>query len=452
MTRQKRSLLFALSAFALAIVGLYAADHHAAERQRQDLAEREEKRLFHFGPIHVQSFRWVTATGTTTARKTDGAWRIASPAKWPGDGALIHRLLSQLAALPSAGRIGDADANAERLRPDHGLSPPLVRFSVESERGVFTLAIGAENPLVAQRAVAKNGELHWVPSDLLGPFLEAPSVVLSRRVFGERKARDVQRLRIERAVPPRVIELQREGDDWRIQAGPHAGARAHRTAVDRAVVGLVQRFRATRWVDLAFTPTDEEWNPPDARIQIDDAPPVRVRLGDPALAHPEGTTLLLEAPKWLAETLSALTSDLRDRSLCRFDAPAATRVALALRPDQVSTIERGPSGWTVDGQSVPPWRMDRFLGWLRHLDGDRVHRRGASERELRDWWLAPASQWVTVYEKDRVLCDLALGKAATKDHRFVRQRNAAPGADGSVLTIHSEALRAWPEKIEDLVR
>lgn len=434
-------------------------------REAIEQAEREAKRLFHFGRAHVVGGRLETKGATLAfAREDGGRFRLSEPVDWPADPEALGALLDRMAILRIDPVLTEA-ATADELR-GWGLDPPAFRLHVHLRDGArHTVLIGAKNELVDKVAVSAGGRRVGLAS---AGFLWAFD-----RPFEDFRSARLSTFSADAVVGVRVlgedgslrVALARVDGVWRLDPDGRS-VRASPSRVRTLVERMTSQLEATRFVTDRFEPSGA-----DGRFGLD-APVATVVLeadggrtetfrfgrlrgtsedAGSLVAHRSGTKTVAEVDgERLWPTLIRSSEELHDTRVSRFDLNAVAEVTIRIGRAAPFTVRRQDDRWVATSrpeQRLKAWRIDAVIRAFAFLEGSAVHRAEPTAAELRAWLLEPPSRRL-VFKDDEgaVLAAVRIGNRLDEDHLL-----AASEDDMRVIAVLERPLRSLPDRFQDLV-
>jgi hypothetical protein len=285
-------------------------------------------------------------------RVPDG-WTIGPQPADRANSAVVERILSAAQTLLILDAISPAEFRDKYRGQDFGFANPRQRLRFETRAGQLDIFFGREGAGENQVFVRSEPDstTFLVPDELQKLLLEPADAFRDPRLIPLPPDR-IEKLLVER--PDGVIELQREGTQWRL-------TRPLQDWADTATIDQLLEFilgaRVFSFLPMENAPADINWN---STVQIwaegDDAPLI-LRVADiPGesqifLEHP-GRSAVVRVPSENFHLLRTPLETLRSRQLLHFNPDLVDR--FSIRADQsVAEFERAADGgWNErDGTS-----------------------------------------------------------------------------------------------------
>jgi hypothetical protein len=372
MTYRSRTLLkAAVGLVGVAGLALFAFFGVYRAKQSEEREDRLRKQVFQLDQKKV--VRLVVNHNTTRvvaerlAAESQGltAWRLTEPIQTEGDSISLNALLGTLEHLESIQTISGQDS-LERKR--YGLDQPQGAVRIELQDGAsMGLTVGKRSGYTHDLYVQKEGsdEILVVAGSEEAALLKKP-FDLRRKELMHFDTTQVSSFTLARETG--TIELEKEGDQWRI-VKPIAD-RADTSEVLR-LLDTARTLRATEFHDTI--PEGEKaygLDPPavtlEVRLDSDQARQVLV-LGKGTLetnrtrfyarSRLPGSSLA-EIPEFQAKNLQKTAFDLQERTLLRFKPEAVYQIKLASDAELVvldKKVEEKPNK-----QGGPPIKDERW--------------------------------------------------------------------------------------------
>ena len=395
-------------------------------QQREDLA----RQLLDLDPDAVQEIGLALPAGSLTlTREADGPWRIA-PEGFRADGALVDRLLADVAPL----RVERTLASASPLDPaSFGLAPPEGTLTFVAGGARHTLLLGQPTAVGNWRYLKRpdSPDIHTVSPALFDDANRSPAAYRDTQLV-DASAWDINALEV-RGLGHRIA-LRRAGQQWRLTEPLEDTA-------DRSEVTMYLNrlggIRIRRFVD--DHPQVEHaaaWGFEQPMVELllerQEARPQRLRLVVGASVADDATLVYAkrddEPPVYAvaradAEALLANPHGLRARAPFTFFT-ADVRKVEAAREGGAWAIAREGGAWQEDGGAGRPLDAARVDELLRELADLRLSGfEDEAPQELARYGLDPPSGrievWVTGREEpERLLLGAPVAGGASRYGRI----------------------------------
>ena len=343
-----------------------------SERPAGGLEEREK--VFAVQADEIEEIT-VTAEGeTTTLRKSDGTWKIATPVTADADATEVSNLTSTLAALEITRVV---DENASNLA-DYGLADPRIKIAYKTSAGSGELHVGEKTPTQSDMYALRPGTSRV----FLVPAYQETSLAKSTFDLRDKQVLQFERDKIDTielsqpGVP--AIQIARSGTDWALKEP--IGARADYSAVE----GLLTRLDTASMTELLDPNSPESFgfDSPSAVITVGSGSTrAALELGDERdgalYARDRARQLMFKVDPSLGTDLKKTVDDLRDKDLFAFRTFNVLRLRIVRGADTyefqrlVGGGENGADKWQrlIDGKpvDVDTTKMDDFVTRLAAL-------------------------------------------------------------------------------------
>ena len=333
---------------------------HERELPSSDERRRLARRVFRLEPDQVSALtiEWRgrtvrlerEAAGVEDAAPAAGGWRLVEPFAGRADGALVERLVGDLAGLEIVRRLEGAK------RAEVGLEPPRGRLTFRGVGGEGTLELGGEVPASPNVvvAVAGQGEPLVVARTLVTDLDREPGEWRARELLAAGRE-EIERIRLVPRAGDEVV-LARKGEAFVVER-PYSDA-ADRDLVD-PLLGDLTGLSAERFLDA----------PLGAQAEAGlGAGPGRLELALRGRTEPWVLELGLETPdtgtRWaradgqaveartgLAAALERAPGDWRSRSWSGFDSWRAERLRIEDGNGRLELV-RADGDWARDGEKI----------------------------------------------------------------------------------------------------
>lgn len=468
-------------------VGLYAyfGVHKTAEREEHQKAEAEK--LVSLGPAEedgdadagTQGFEVtklvITAKGdVTTLQKRDGKWRITAPLEAEADSFAVDSVTSQL----QTGKFKDTveeKPTAEDLKK-YGLDQPrfTVVATVQPKRGgaakEITLHGGIENTFDGSIYVQRGGDpkVYSVQGGIRWNLEKSTFDLRNKKVLAVPE-KEVRKIEVAGGAHPFVVEKDAEGNGWRL-VKPEAQA-ADPQAVTLLLGGLGNVAATAFHPDSPAERTKWGLDKPvlTATFTLASGTPVRLDFsrgaaqakgadaGAPALyvlRTEGGNTVLAELPSNGLAGLEKDPSELRDKTVVRFDKDKVARIAFVKDGSKI-VVERlrTDAGNSEDWRVVEPqqgpakkWKLSSILWTLGSLKAKSFGEE--SPKSWAKWGLDKPEREVQLLDSaGNLLARLAVGREVEgkADTRYVR------GSRDQVMELETGRLQDLPGSVDDLL-
>jgi hypothetical protein len=379
----------------------------AFEDFQPTLAEVREKTLVRFETDRVVAIEMDLPTGSLRLERQDGAWRMLAPETGPASGAVVSRLLDDLAAL-QAERFVDAATPAA-----YGLQPPRASITLRPDKGdPLTLRIGARSPSgkVAFAQTAGDQSVAVVDGEEAAALLREPAGYYSPRLLELPAGAKVVGVTLER--PDFTYVLVRRDGAWRLtepldaaadQARVNALLRELDPLTANSVVRLggeiPNRYKTTvRHVTVHLT---LEGEPATAATTTPATGPATLTrtihvagLDDKAYAWVESDGLQ-PIGAMSARFFDDLLAEYRDRNLTSVQPQDVQEVRIATR-DEAIELRREGDGWAcVEPDPYVQIDPDKVEKMLRGVD-DLTAKRFVAHGDPRPGLYGLDDPWLTV--------------------------------------------------------
>lgn len=366
----------------LAAIGGYFYTFEVVQKQKQETAEREAKRLYAVKREEIQSIEISPRDQKPVLLERKEQWRIVQPAALEVETASLDSLLAALSDLSSEARVGDA---VQDLKP-YGLDTPGLKIRFHAGNHWHDLAIGDKNPVtrgyytqVGPGAVYLINESNW---SVLNKGLNE----LRRRALFSFQPDDVRALELawDGGAPVRVRRTDEAGGAWQSPDEPLLKIKPSK--VDN-VLQQVQFLRAQSFLDdqaEAETLARHGLQPPHVsiRIELEGERTVALSLGrQPSEGKQNRVTAMSSDLGGVVEVESNILKDipkdlagLEDRSLVSARSRDVKQVSWRFGESSgsLSNIESNKWRLTIgDGEVREPkesWRVNSFLWELQQTE------------------------------------------------------------------------------------
>jgi hypothetical protein len=431
--------------------------------------EKTEKRLFIFGAKQVVS-GVMRAKGAEIHFKRVGPnnWQLLQPLSLPGDAEAINAALTQMSGI-NADALVTENVTPEDLET-YGLNSSKTSMEVTLEDGrKHTLIVGAKNEMELGYYVTTGEQARIVLA------AEAFHWALDRELFAFRKKQvfDVERNKLTRIEvvkgTERLYALEKDGQRWKL-GREKLDLTGDPAIINRFLVILTRDLKAESIVTdetplhdpaflgkyglaaPAFTVTITTEDGRTLSAQVGTAPAEDPKEEPLAYALLDGTKTVVEVYRAFPHDLDQELSDLRDRTIARFDPSAVARMELLLMNGKKVVVKRGGAEgeWQITAPLSKPaksWKIDAVLTRFSRLRSKKIHAEEASPAQLREWLIDPPEQRASFFDQsDQPLADVRIGKYLDGQSVFV-----ARGGSKRVDLVPGPRLDVLPKLLEDLV-
>jgi len=412
-----RTLLLAALATAL---GAYI---YLVERPKLD-TEGAEEHLVTFDPAEVTRLDLRYPGEPEISLVRDGAeWHLAEPIQTAADGPTVDRLVDQIAKIKVERRIKAADAQ------------PLATYGLEGdgERAKVDVTL-ADGKVVPAIVVGKTTPVGYQAFVRLG---DSNEVVVTPLIFhtGVKKTvlelRDkklfafdqdtISRIRIRTADA--TLDIERDGDDWRITS-PIAD-RAEPGQIATLLSSIASMTAIDYYDGAAVDKPAFGLDAPSATVTLTakDGTSTEFAIGKAAATPPSGVYLerlgdgqVVKAPDWVDKRFAADPTPYRDKHLFFCDPNEITRMSFERADgDDFVLFEDEAGEWQMDpppteGRVVRSSVVTRRRGGLVALAGDAiVAEKALSSADRASYGLDKPQVTVELTLRDGSSCGRAAG-------------------------------------------
>ncbi len=365
----------------LVLVGGYFYAFEIVQKQKQETAEREAKRLYSVKRDDIQSVEISPRDQKPVLLERKEQWHIVQPMALDVEKASLESLLGALSDLMSEAKVGDA---VQDLKP-YGLDNPALRIRFLAAERWHELTIGDKNPVTRGYYAQTGPGAVYLIAESNWSVLNKGLNELRRRALFSFQPEDVRTLELvwEGGAAFRVRRSDEPGGTWQAPDEPKLKIKPSKV---ENVLQQVQFLRAQNFVDEQAggeTLAAYGLQPPQVtvRIGLGGERTVELKLG----RQPEGGERLVSAVSTElggvvqveSNVLKEIPKDLaglEDRSLVSARSRDVKQVSWRFGDTfgSLSNIESNKWRLTIGGGEVrepkESWRVNSFLWELQQTE------------------------------------------------------------------------------------
>src|SRR5207237_2188978 len=335
-------------------------------------ARRQAQNVVNFDRNKIDGVVIQNGDEKVEIRRHDNKWRLETPFKDQGDGALVENLLSELESWQKEGIIPAKDIDADKSKlNEYGLNRPKLKLKL----------IGSDRPpeILFGKDAALEGRMYIRFENSKETFLAKQSVKkdIDKKAeeFRDKKLTDLTTAQVRRTAvktPAGEMELEKQGDHWDIVKPLRARADDEKVSdlIAQITTARIQQVVADDHGDLrpyglaeprgSITLFSQEGKK-DQKVETADSSKVvgedkgqTLQIGSISEKEkdqvyvrfaPRGAVYTL--PRKIDEALNTKPADIRDNHLVRIDTNILDRITIDDLGIGKSVLARKDGNWTI---------------------------------------------------------------------------------------------------------
>lgn len=436
----------------LIALGAFVYFYEIEGGKKREEQEKTEKKIFQLEESKVQEITLISAEGEIQAKREGSGWKIIKPIETEGEEYEWNTMARTLAEVAVESRL-----EGEKDLKSFGLEPPRLKVVAKAGGPEQELSFGEENP--TQTAVyaksPKMTDVAMVTSSQFQPF-QKKLFDLRQKAALKFNQDEVQEITLRN--PQGSLQLQKEGEDWKIKSPIQAKADkseissflsglsgAVKEFIDKAdpsldsglassaydVTLVVGKDRAIKRLQIgkvkaAGTPTSTTL-PEKGKKEAKPAIPTLADMPSDATfyAKDDSRPAILVVDKYLVERFDKKLDDFRDKTIVSITRDKLKKIELIDGSDTITLIKEADGSWVTPDKKKKA-KEEQILSLLSAAEYNKAKRLVEPKMDPEVTGLGPSSARVIFEQEGLPRQELLLGKEI-EDGAYVKLADE-PGA------------------------